>query len=39
MLYIPSMTQAIFGGSAGMAENIAGFIGRIAATAAIAGGG
>lgn len=38
MLFIPSMTQAIFGGAAGMAGNMASFIGRIASTAAIAGG-
>lgn len=37
MLYIPSMTQAIFGGPAGMAENMTKAIGSIAATAAAAG--
>ena len=36
MLYIPSMTQAIFGGAAGMAENMTKAIGSIAATAAAA---
>jgi hypothetical protein len=38
MLFIPSMTQAIFGGTAGMAGNITSLIGRAAATAAMAGG-
>lgn len=37
MLYIPSMTQAIFGGAAGMAENMTKAIGSVAATAAAAG--
>ena len=37
MLFIPSMTQAIFGGAAGMAENMAKTIGSIAATSAAAG--
>jgi type IV secretion system protein VirB6 len=38
MLFIPSMTQAIFGGAAGMAENLTAVVGRAASTAAIAGG-
>src|SRR5277367_3300909 len=38
MLFIPSMTQAIFGGAAGMAESIGSLIGRVASTVAIAGG-
>src|SRR6266851_3050925 len=37
MLFIPSMTQAIFGGAAGMAESIVKTIGSIAATSAAAG--
>jgi hypothetical protein len=38
MLFIPSMTQAIFGGATGMAGSIGGFIGRVVSTATIAGG-
>jgi hypothetical protein len=38
MLFIPSMTQAIFGGSAGMAGSMGNAIGRVASTMAIAGG-
>jgi type IV secretion system protein VirB6 len=38
MLFIPSMTQAIFGGPAGMAGNFANVIGRAATTAALSGG-
>jgi type IV secretion system protein VirB6 len=39
MLYIPSMTQAIFGGAAGLAENITKLAGSVASTAAMSGGG
>ena len=38
MLFIPSMTQAIFGGSAGMAGSMGSAIGRVASTAIIARG-
>jgi predicted ABC-type exoprotein transport system permease subunit len=38
MLFIPSMTQAIFGGAAGMAGSMGNAIGRVASTMAIAGG-
>ena len=38
MLFIPSMTQAIFGGAAGMAGSMGNVIGRVASTMAIAGG-
>ncbi|HEX4022256.1 MAG TPA: type IV secretion system protein [Acidobacteriaceae bacterium] len=38
MLFIPSMTQAIFGGAAGMAGSMGSVVGRIISTAAIAGG-
>ena len=38
MLFIPSMTQAIFGGAAGMAGSMGSLIGRVASTMAIAGG-
>ena len=38
MLFIPSMTQAIFGGAAGMAGSMGSAIGKVAATAMIAGG-
>jgi hypothetical protein len=38
MLFIPSMTQAIFGGAAGMAGSMGSLIGRVASTVAIAGG-
>ena len=35
MLFIPSMTQAIFGGTAGLAARLGSFIGRVVSTAAI----
>jgi type IV secretion system protein VirB6 len=38
MLFIPSMTQAIFGGAAGMAGSMGSAIGKVTATAMIAGG-
>jgi type IV secretion system protein VirB6 len=38
MLFIPSMTQAIFGGTAGMAENISTIAGAAASTAIVRGG-
>lgn len=38
MLFIPSMTQAIFGGAAGMAGSMGDVIGRVASTMAITGG-
>lgn len=38
MLFIPSMTQAIFGGAAGMAGSMGGFIGKAVSTVAMAGG-
>jgi type IV secretion system protein VirB6 len=38
MLFIPSMTQAIFGGAAGMAENITKIAGSVASTAVMSGG-
>ena len=38
MLFIPSMTQAIFGGAAGMAESIARSSGTVTSIATIAGG-
>ena len=38
MLFIPSMTQAIFGGSAGTAGSMGSAIGKVASTAIIAGG-
>ncbi len=38
MLFIPSMTQAIFGGAAGMAGSMGGFVGKVVSYAAIAGG-
>ena len=38
MLFIPSMTQAIFGGAAGMAGNMGSFIAKAASTVAMAGG-
>src|ERR1700677_1458851 len=38
MLFIPSMTQAIFGGAAGMAGSMGSFIGKAASTIAMAGG-
>src|SRR5689334_12099017 len=38
MLFIPSMTQAIFGGAAGMAGNMAGLVGRATSTVLAAGG-
>jgi type IV secretion system protein VirB6 len=37
MLFIPSMTQAIFGGAAGMAGNIGNAVGKLASTAVVAG--
>ena len=37
MLFIPSMTQAIFGGAAGMAGSMGGAIGKVISTAVIAG--
>jgi type IV secretion system protein VirB6 len=39
MLYIPSMTQAIFGGAAGLADNITKLAGSVASTAMMSGGG
>ncbi len=39
MLFIPSMTQAIFGGAAGMAENMAKTVGSVGATMAAGSGG
>lgn len=39
MLFIPSMTQAIFGGAAGMAENIVKVGGAITSIARLTGGG
>ena len=38
MLFIPSMTQAIFGGAAGMAGSMGAFVGKAASYAAMAGG-
>ena len=38
MLFIPSMTQAIFGGAAGMAGSMGGLIGKAVSTVAMAGG-
>ena len=38
MLFIPSMTQAIFGGAAGLAGSMGGFIGKAVSTVAMAGG-
>jgi len=38
MLFIPSMTQAIFGGAAGMASNLTQAIGAVASAAVMAGG-
>ena len=38
MLFIPSMTQAIFGGAAGMAGSMGGLVAKAAATLAISGG-
>jgi hypothetical protein len=38
MLFIPSMTQAIFGGSAGMAGSMGGIVGKAVSTVALAGG-
>jgi type IV secretion system protein VirB6 len=38
MLFIPSMTQAIFGGTAGMADGIVKVGGTIASIAKVAGG-
>ena len=39
MLFIPSMTQAIFGGAAGLAGNMGNFVAKAISTAAIAAGG
>jgi type IV secretion system protein VirB6 len=39
MLFIPSMTQAIFGGAAGMASNMGSAITKVVSTAVIAGAG
>lgn len=38
MLFIPSMTQAIFGGAAGMAGSMGGFVGKAISMAALTGG-
>jgi hypothetical protein len=38
MLFIPSMTQAIFGGAAGMAGNMGSAVSKVISTAVIAGG-
>jgi hypothetical protein len=38
MLFIPSMTQAIFGGAAGMAGSMGSVVGKVVSTAMIAGG-
>jgi type IV secretion system protein VirB6 len=38
MLFIPSMTQAIFGGASGMAGSMGSAISKVVATAVIAGG-
>jgi type IV secretion system protein VirB6 len=38
MLFIPSMTQAIFGGAAGMAESVVKVGGTVASIAKVAGG-
>jgi type IV secretion system protein VirB6 len=38
MLFIPSMTQAIFGGTAGMASNITQAVGVAASAIAMTGG-
>ena len=38
MLFIPIMTQAIFGGAAGMAGSMGAFVGKVASYAAMAGG-
>jgi type IV secretion system protein VirB6 len=37
MLFIPSMTQSIFGGAAGMASNMGGAISKVISTAVVAG--
>jgi type IV secretion system protein VirB6 len=37
MLFIPSMTQAIFGGAAGMAGSMGGAVSKVISTAVIAG--
>jgi len=39
MLFIPSMTQAIFGGAAGLADGMTKLIGAGASIAAMSGGG
>jgi type IV secretion system protein VirB6 len=38
MLFIPSMTQAIFGGAAGMAGSMGSAISKVVSTAMIVGG-
>jgi len=38
MLFIPSMTQAIFGGAAGMADGMSKIVGAVGSIAAMAGG-
>jgi type IV secretion system protein VirB6 len=38
MLFIPSMTQSIFGGAAGMAESVSKVIGTASSIGAAAGG-
>ena len=38
MLFIPSMTQAIFGGAAGMADSVVKVGGTVASIAKVAGG-
>jgi type IV secretion system protein VirB6 len=37
MLFIPSMTQAIFGGAAGMAGSMGSVVSKVVSTAVIAG--
>jgi hypothetical protein len=36
MLFIPSMTQAIFGGASGMAGNMSGAVTKVVSMAAVA---
>jgi hypothetical protein len=38
MLFIPSMTQAIFGGASGMAGSMGNLVAKAASTVALAGG-
>jgi hypothetical protein len=38
MLFIPSMTQAIFGGASGLGESVSKLIGTAASTAIMSGG-